>query len=299
MYEKLKKAAAERGLVCIEDADMSKYTSFGTGGRASLLTEPDSIEALEELLLACREDETVPVVLGNGTNVLVRDEGIDGVVIRLGEAFSKAEYCGNNILRARAGATLKSLCCLALEYGQSGLEFACGIPGTVGGAVYMNAGAFGGEMKDVVMVANHMDLKGNRGSFQGEELDFSYRHSAYEGSELIITSVILQLKSDKPEAIKYRMDSVFERRRAKQPLEFKSAGSTFKRPKGAFAGALIEECGLKGSSVGGAKVSEKHAGFIVNVGGATSSDILRLIDEVKERVFKEKGIELEPEIRII
>lgn len=299
MYEKIISAAGKNGCNIVENADMSKYTSFKVGGSAKLLVEPNSVDALSEILKACKAEGVKPVVLGNGSNVIVRDEGIDGVVIVLGEAFSKIEYCGNNMVRAQAGANLARLCKFALEYSLGGMEFAYGIPGTVGGAAFMNAGAYGGEMKDVIMVVNHMDLDGERGSYQGSELGFSYRHSAYVDSDLIITSVIFYLKSDNPDAVKNRMEATLNKRKAKQPLEYPSAGSTFKRPEGYFAGALIEECGLKGKSVGGAQVSEKHAGFIINKGGATATDVLSLIELVRDTVQDEKGVLLEPEVRII
>ena len=299
MYEKIIDAASKNGCSIVENADMGKYTSFRVGGAADLLVEPNSVDALSEILKACKAEDVKPVVLGNGTNVLVRDEGIHGVVLVLGDDFSKIEYCGNNMVRAQAGANLVKLCRFALEYKLGGMEFAYGIPGTVGGAAFMNAGAYGGEMKDVVLVVNHMNMDGEKGSFQGSELDFSYRHSAYVNSDLIITSVIFYLKNDNPDAIKNRMDSILGRRKAKQPLDFPSAGSTFKRPEGHFAGALIEGCGLKGKSIGGAQVSEKHAGFIINKGGATATDVLDLIELIKKSVYEKDGVMLEPEVRII
>lgn len=297
--EKIISAAKKNGCTVTENADMSKFTTFKVGGPAKLLVEPNSVDSLSEILKACKAEDIKPVVLGNGSNVLVRDEGINTVVIVMGEAFSKIEYFGNEMVRAQAGAKVASLCNFCLEYSLSGLEFAYGIPGTVGGAAFMNAGAYGGEMKDVIMVVNHMTLDGERGSFQGSQLDFSYRHSAYVSSDLIITSVIFQLSKGNPDAIKTKMTDILGRRRAKQPLEYPSAGSTFKRPEGYFAAALIEECGLKGKAVGGAQVSEKHAGFVINKGGATSEDILSLMDEIKATVLREKGVELEPEVRII
>lgn len=299
MYEKIIAAAEKNGCNVIINADMSKYTSFKVGGTAKLLVEPNSVDALSEILKALKAEGVRPVVLGNGSNVIVRDEGIDGVVLVLGEAFSKIEYCGNNMVRAQAGANLARLCKFALEYNLGGMEFAYGIPGTVGGAAFMNAGAYGGEMKDVIMVVNHMDLDGERGSKQGSELGFSYRHSSYVDSDLIITSVIFYLKSDNADAVKNRMEATLNKRKLKQPLEYPSAGSTFKRPEGYFAGALIEECGLKGKSIGGAMVSEKHAGFIINKGGATATDVLSLIEFVQKTVKDEKGVLLEPEVRII
>lgn len=297
--EKIVDAAKTNGCRIIRDADMSKFTTFKIGGPAKLVIEPSSVDSLSNVLKACKEEGIKPIVLGNGSNVLVSDEGIDGVVIVMGEAFSKIEYFGNNMVRAQAGAKVSSLCNFCLEYSLTGLEFAFGIPGTVGGAAFMNAGAYGGEMKDVIMVVNHMNLDGERGSFQGSQLGFSYRHSAYASSDLIITSVIFLLDSGNPDAIKTKMTDILNRRKAKQPLEFPSAGSTFKRPEGYFAAALIDECGLKGKTVGGAQVSEKHAGFVINKGGATAKDVLGLMDEIMRTVKEQKGVELEPEVRIL
>ena len=299
MYENIIAVAKNNGCSVTMDAQMSKYTSFKIGGPAKVLIEPNSVDALSEILKACYKENVKPIILGNGSNVIVRDEGINGVVIMMGSAFSKIEYCGNNMVKAQAGANLASLCKFALEYNLSGLEFAYGIPGTVGGAAFMNAGAYGGEMKDVVMVVNHLNLKGERGSFQGSQLDFSYRHSAYVNSDLVITSVIFYLSTENPDGIKNKMDDFLNRRKAKQPLDFPSAGSTFKRPDGYFAGALIEECGLKGYSVGDAAVSEKHAGFIINKGNATANDVLSLIEHIQKTVSSSKGVLLEPEVRII
>lgn len=297
--EKIVDAAKTNGCRIIRDADMSKFTTFKIGGPAKLVIEPSSVDSLSNVLKACKEEGIKPIVLGNGSNVLVSDEGIDGVVIVMGEAFSKIEYFGNNMVRAQAGAKVSSLCNFCLEYSLTGMEFAFGIPGTVGGAAFMNAGAYGGEMKDVIMVVNHMNLDGERGSFQGSQLGFSYRHSAYTSSDLIITSVIFLLDSGNPDAIKTKMTDILNRRKAKQPLEFPSAGSTFKRPEGYFAAALIDECGLKGKTVGGAQVSEKHAGFVINKGGATAKDVLGLMDEIMRTVKEQKGVELEPEVRIL
>lgn len=297
--EKIINAAKTNGCRIIMDADMSKFTTFKIGGPAKLVIEPGSVDSLSNVLKACKEEGIKPIVLGNGSNVLVSDEGIDGVVIVMGEAFSKIEYFGNNMVRAQAGAKVSSLCNFCLEYSLTGMEFAFGIPGTVGGAAFMNAGAYGGEMKDVIMVVNHMNLDGERGSFQGSQLGFSYRHSAYTSSDLIITSVIFLLDSGNPDAIKTKMTDILNRRKAKQPLEFPSAGSTFKRPEGYFAAALIDECGLKGKTVGGAQVSEKHAGFVINKGGATAKDVMGLMDEIMRTVKEQKGVELEPEVRIL
>ncbi|NLL62844.1 MAG: UDP-N-acetylmuramate dehydrogenase [Ruminococcaceae bacterium] len=299
MFEKIIATANTHSLKITENADMSKFTMFKIGGPARLLIEPNSVDALEAVLLACKAEGIRPIILGNGSNVLISDEGIDGVVIVMGDEFSKIEYSGNNIVRAQAGAKLVNLCNFCLEYSLTGLEFAFGIPGTVGGATYMNAGAYGGEMKDVIFVVNHIDFDGRRGSYQGLELDFSYRSSAYVDSDKIITSVVFMLEKGNPDVIKTKMTDVKDRRKAKQPIEWPSAGSTFKRPEGHFAAALIDECGLKGKTIGGAQVSEKHAGFIINTGNATSKDVLSLIEFIKATVKDEKGIDLEPEIRII
>ena len=300
MYETILAVAEAHGCKVTKQADMSRYTSFRVGGPADLLVEPNSTEALSGLLKACKQEGVKPLVLGKGSNVLVPDSGLKNVVLLLGEAFSKVEYCGNNMVRAQAGASLTKLCRFALDYSLTGLEFAYGIPGSVGGAIYMNAGAYGGEMKDVVLVVNHMNADGEKGSWQGKaELGFDYRHSNYMGADLIITSVIFYLEKGNPDAIKMKMDQTMARRVAKQPLEYPSAGSTFKRPEGHFAGALIEQCNLKGYTIGGAQVSEKHAGFVINRGNATATDILQLISYIQETVRKETGVNLEPEVQIL
>ena len=300
MYDKVLIAAEKHGCKVTENAEMKQYTSFKIGGPADLLVEPNSIDALSDILKACKAEGIRPRIFGRGSNVLVPDEGLRGVVILMGEDFSKVEYCGNNMVRAQAGASVMKICRLALEYKLGGMEFAYGIPGSVGGAVYMNAGAYGGEMKDVVMVVDHMDYNGEKGSFQGaDQLGFSYRHSNYMEKDLIVTSVIFYLKSDNPDVIKNKMDGFMGRRKEKQPLEYPSAGSTFKRPEGYFAGALIQQCGLMGKTVGGAQVSEKHAGFVVNRGGATAKDVLDLIKLVQDTVKEETGVTLEPEVRIL
>lgn len=300
MYETILAVAEAHGCKATKQADMSRYTSFRVGGPADLLVEPNSTEALSGLLKACKQEGVKPLVLGKGSNVLVPDSGLQNVVLLLGEAFSKVEYCGNNMVRAQAGASVTKLCRFALDYSLTGLEFAYGIPGSVGGAIYMNAGAYGGEMKDVVMVVNHMTADGEKGSWQGKaELGFDYRYSNYMGADLIITSVIFYLEKGNPDAIKMKMDQTMARRVAKQPLEYPSAGSTFKRPEGHFAGALIEQCNLKGYAIGGAQVSEKHAGFVINRGNATATDILQLISYIQETVRKETGVSLEPEVQIL
>ena len=251
--------SAERGV------SMKNYTSFKVGGPAELFLSPEDAGQTARLVRFCEKEDIPVFVLGKGSNVLVSDKGIKGAVIFTGK------QCGitltdENTVRAQSGASLAQLCSFALENSLSGLEFAYGIPGTVGGAVFMNAGAYGGEMKDVLINSEYVSPDGTSGD---------------------------------PEQIKNTMHDIISRRRDKQPLEYPSAGSTFKRPEGHFAGALIEQCGLKGVSVGGAQVSEKHAGFIINRGGATASDILSLIKHVQARVKAQTGVTLETEIRLI
>lgn len=295
LIEDIKKIDCE----AVELADMSKYTSFKTGGKAKLLVAPKSMDALIALVKSCKEYDIKPLVLGNGSNMLVSDDGIDGLVIYMNEGFKKIEYCGNGMIKCGAGVNLAQLCKFALEYELTGLEFAYGIPGSVGGAAYMNAGAYGGEMKDVIMFCSHITPDGDKSSLSVDELSFSYRHSAYCDNNCIITGVVIKLEKGNPNAIKYKMDSILDKRKTKQPLEYPSAGSVFKRPEGYYAGALIQECGLKGKSIGGAQVSEKHAGFIINAGGATTNDVISLVELVQKTVKEQTGVELEKEIRVI
>lgn len=237
-------------------------------------------------------------VLGKGSNLLVSDRGIKGAVIYTGKQCG-ISLTDENTVRAQSGASLAQLCTFALENSLSGLEFAYGIPGTVGGAVFMNAGAYGGEMKDVLLNSEYVSTDGTSGELDNEAMELSYRHSAYENSNLVITAASVRLAPADRNEIKSTMNDILARRKEKQPLEYPSAGSTFKRPEGNFAGALIEQCGLKGVSVGGAQVSEKHAGFIINRGGATAADILSLIKHVQARVKAQTGVSLETEIRLI
>ena len=300
MYENIIAAAEQQGIAVTRDADMSKHITFRVGGPADLLVEPDSKASLAAVLKACKAEGVTPLILGKGSNVLVKDEGLRRVVILMGDAFAEVEYLGDNTFRAEAGASVTKLCKAALEQSCSGLEFAYGIPGSVGGGVYMNAGAYGGELKDVITSVDYMDLNGEEGTFDtAEQLGFGYRHSNFMESGLIVTSVLIQLEPGDPETIKATMDDILGRRKAKQPLEYPSAGSTFKRPEGYFAGALIQECGLKGFSLGGAQVSDKHAGFVINKDHATATDILALINHVQTVVKEQTGVLMEPEVRIL
>ena len=299
MFESILKAAEQYGCKTEKNAPMSQYTTFRVGGPVDLLVEPNSVDALEALLKAAKADGVKPMVIGKGSNLLVPDDGLRGVVFHMGDAFSDVSYAGNDMIKAQAGATVINLCRFALEYSLTGLEFAFGIPGSVGGAIYMNAGAYGGEIGDYVVAVNHIDYDGNRGSWSPRQAGFSYRHSNYMENDLIVTSVVLQLDKANPEAIKMKMDNFMERRKAKQPLEYGSAGSTFKRPEGYFAGALIEQSGLKGKQIGGAQVSEKHAGFVINKDNATAKDVLDLMAFIRETVQNDHGVTLEPEVRIL
>lgn len=299
MYKEIALFAENIGAEVIYDAPMKKYTSFKCGGNASVLIIPDSLDNLNRIIEFSYSKNVKPFIIGNGSNLLVTDKGINGVVVKIGSKLSDIKLVDETTIYCEAGASLKSLCMFALENSLSGLEFAYGIPGTLGGAVYMNAGAYGGEMKDVLYSVNHIDSDGKSGTLEKENLQLGYRHSAYTDNGFVITSAVMKLtKADKKD-IKEAMDDKLQRRKDKQPLEYPSAGSTFKRPEGYFAGALIQDCGLKGYTVGGAQVSEKHAGFVINKGGATSTDVITLISDV-QRIVKEKhGVTLETEVKIV
>lgn len=282
----------------MQNEPMAKHTTFKIGGNASLVVFPESETQISEIVKAAKQAGIRLITIGNGSNLLVDDDGIDACVMILDEHFSDIKLIDEETIYASAGAMLIKVCRFAYENGLSGLEFAYGIPGTCGGGAFMNAGAYGGEMKDVLVKCSHIDKDGNIGCLENDDLKLSYRHSAYYDNDCIITGLYLKLnKGDKAE-IKEKMDDLISRRRNKQPLEFPSAGSTFKRPEGYFAGALIEECGLRGRSVGGAQVSEKHCGFVINKGGATCKDVLELCKICSDTVYDKKGVKLEMEIRV-
>ena len=281
-----------------QNESMSLHTTFKIGGDARLIVYPESEEQISQIVKACTDNGTRLLAVGNGSNLLVADEGIDACVMILDDRFGEITLIDDETIYAQAGAKLIALCRFALEHSLTGMEFAYGIPGSCGGAAFMNAGAYGGEMKDVLYKCDHIDAKGDKGSLENDNLALSYRHSAYYDNGCIITGLYLKLKKGNRDEIKAKMNDLIGRRRDKQPLEYPSAGSTFKRPEGYFAGALIEECQLKGKSVGGAQVSEKHAGFVINKGGATCSDVLELCRLCSDTVFKEKGVKLEMEIRV-
>ncbi len=299
MYKEIALFAENLGAIVEFNAPMKKYTSFKCGGNASLLITPDSVDSLQQIISFCHSKNVKPLIIGNGSNLLITDNGIENVVIKIGSKMSKMELVDETTICCEAGASLKSLCMFALENSLSGLEFAYGIPGTLGGAVYMNAGAYGGEMKDVLFSCKHIDSNGNIGELSRDELNLRYRGSAYTDNGFTVISAIMKLKKAEKNEIKVAMDDKLQRRKDKQPLEYPSAGSTFKRPEGYFAGALIHEAGLKGYTVGGAQVSEKHAGFVINKNNATATDVITLIKDVQKIVFEKHGVMLETEVKII
>lgn len=277
---------------------MSKHTSFRIGGNAEVFAMPKDREALAQILKLSCQLGVKPVILGAGSNVLAPDAGMDGIVICLKDCLDGMEQLDENHIRIMAGVTMTRGAVFAANLGLAGLEFAHGIPGTVGGGVYMNAGAYGGEMKDVVENVEIMDFQGNIRILSNEEMTFSYRHSRLEDSDEIVISVVLRLEKGETDQIKAKMRELQAKRSASQPLDLPSAGSAFKRPAQGYAAALIDQAGLKGFRVGGAAISTKHAGFAVNMGDATAADVQELLRRVSNIVFEKTGIRLEPEVRI-
>lgn len=287
--------ADDLGFSYIENEPLKKHTTFKIGGEAEMFVTVSNIEQLKAVIKACKDSGIKLFVIGKGSNLLISDNGMKGVVLSLDGEFKNISIEENRIVSG-AGVNLARLCNFALDNSLSGLEFAYGIPGSVGGAAYMNAGAYGGEMKDVITSVTHITSDGDVVTLSKEQLDLSYRHSVYKTTDDIILFVTMELEKGESEAIKEKMDDFMNRRKTKQPLEFPSAGSVFKRPEGNFAGTLIEQCGLKGKTIGGAQVSEKHAGFIINVGGATCEDVLNLVSFVQDTVKEQTGYFLEREI---
>ena len=277
---------------------MSLHTSFRTGGPAEVFIKAESTENIISAIDIAKKYNKQYIITGNGSNILVKDGGIDGIVINIGNEMSKIKCDGTKIY-AQAGAMLSALATAAADEELTGLEFASGIPGTVGGAVFMNAGAYDGEIKDVIEYADVIDSEGNTYRLIKDELELSYRHSVIAEKNMIVVGAMFNLNKGIKKNITDKMADFAKRRRDKQPLNYPSAGSTFKRPEGYFAGKLIEDSGLKGKTVGGAQVSEKHAGFVVNIGNATSSDIIALMDGCIETVYNKFGVKLEPEVRIL
>lgn len=285
-------------VVC--DEPMSRHTTFRIGGPAKRMAYPSSREQLVLLLNFAEKSGADPLVIGNGSNLLAPDEGLNRLVIDTSAHLNRVEQTAEHIIRADAGATLARTADLACKLGLTGLEFAHGIPGTVGGGVCMNAGAYGGEMKQVLRSAAVLFPEEGIRTLTGEELAFSYRHSLLtDRPDAVVLRAVFALEAGESAAIREKMDELMARRKTSQPLEYPSAGSTFKRPEGYFAAALIDQCGLKGLTVGGAQVSEKHAGFVINRGGATCADVLALMAQVQQRVWEEKGVRLEPEVMVI
>ncbi len=295
-FDKLLKICEEKGISAKKNVPMKTLTTFKIGGPAALCAEAANSSQVSELMRACRKLGIEYIVIGKGSNIVVDDKGLDKLVIRLTGDLARVTRLDDTTLHCGAGLSLAGLCREAENKSLSGLEFAWGIPGSVGGAVFMNAGAYGGEIKDVVFSVTHIDRDGKIGTIKGADLDFGYRHSVYKENGFTIIGATFRLKLDNRTEIRNRMDDFMGRRKDKQPLEFPSAGSVFRRPEGAFAGALIEQCGLKGKSVGGAQVSPKHAGFIVNIGGATAEDVKNLVELIQSTVKKETGYDLQREI---
>ena len=286
----------------LRDEPMCRHTSFRIGGPAAALVLVNDEAELSAVLGAVTSMGAEHMIIGNGSNLLVSDEGYPGIMIKLAGDFESIIRVADDPCRVRVGAAvlMSRTAAFLTENGLSGFEFASGIPGSIGGAVFMNAGAYGGEIKDVVRSVRVMDPDGTDArEISGEDMDFSYRHSRAQEEDMLILSAEMELTADDPAEIAARVADLAARRNAKQPVAYPSAGSTFKRPVGGYAAALIEQSGLKGYKVGGAEVSEKHSGFVINTGGATCEDVLAVMRHVREKVFADSGIMLEPEVRLI
>lgn len=299
--EKISAIKSRAGELCceiLENEPLCAHTTVKVGGCCDLFILASSGEAAAELITECRKIGLYSMILGNGSNVLFSDDGFRGAIIT-SKPNNDSIFVSGESVTAPAGVQLSAVCKAALAAGLSGLEFAYGIPGTVGGAVYMNAGAYGGEIKDVASEVFAVGSDGQERSFAADELELGYRTSRFERSGEIITKAVFKLSKGNPDEIKAKMEELIGRRKSRQPLEYPSFGSAFKRPEGTFAGLVIEESGLKGKMVGGAQISEKHANFIINRGGATAQDYMNLILLAQKTVFEKTGYELEPEVRLI
>lgn len=299
-YESLDKKVAEYlpDLQMEKDVPLRRHTSFHIGGPARRMAFPENREQLVLLMALAEECGIKPFILGKGTNLLVTDDGLDTLVIKVAERMNDIRLVDEVTVEADAGVSLARLAVFAQQNGLAGFEFAHGIPGSLGGAVFMNAGAYGGEMKQVLVEITALYEDGVR-RLTVEEADLTYRHSTFMDDGAVVLGAKVRLSKDDPAAIRSRMDDLMARRKATQPLEYPSAGSTFKRPQGNFAGTLIEKTGLKGLTVGGAQVSVKHAGFLINLGEATFADVTELIAQVQQKVYQASGVMLEPEVKII
>jgi len=280
------------------DEPMYKHNTFRVGGNAKIFVEPESAEQIIKIIQICRQYNEPYYIIGNGSNLIVKDEGYQGTILQLGNWFSRYKLEGSTVT-AQSGIMLSRLANVLLENSLKGFEFASGIPGTLGGAVVMNAGAYGGEIKDVILSAKVITPQGELLSLDKEQLELGYRTSVIQKNNYIVTEAVLQLEKGNYDEIKGLMRDYNNRRKEKQPLEYPSAGSTFKRPEGYFAGKLIQDAGLSGYRVGGAMVSEKHNGFVINIGGAVTSDILQLIEDIKRIVYEKMGVRLEEEVKVI
>lgn len=295
-YAEIEEICKENGCFCERDFTLAPLTTMEIGGKCGLFIEPNSEDCLREVLGACRDGNIPYFLIGKGSNLLINR--FSGAIIKIGGALGGCEFDGKCVT-AGAGGSLAALCAAAANEGLTGMECLYGIPGSVGGALYMNAGAFGGEMKDIVKSARCLDERGKIVELSAKEMKLSYRHSVFCENHRCILSVTLELERGDADAVNAKMKEIAKKRRDKQPLEYPSCGSTFKRPENGFAAALIEECGLKGYTVGGAQVSEKHSGFVINRGGATFEDVMRLVSHIRKTVFEQKGVELECEMLIL
>lgn len=295
MREQLHKLCEQYGCRLETDVKLSQHTTFRIGGTADFWAEITCVEGMQALLRFCREEGIPYFVLGKGSNVLASDDGYHGVILHLGNAFSEISVSGTT-MTCQAGAGLGAAARIAAEHGLTGMETLSGIPGTIGGALYMNAGAYGGEMKDVVISCEYLTAEGELRTMELAEMELSYRHSIFAENNAVILTVTLELQEGDKAAIHSRMEELLIQRKTKQPLEYPSAGSTFKRPAGSYASLLIDQCGLKGRAVGDAQVSEKHCGFVINRGHATCAQVMQLCDEVRTVVQEQTGyvLELEP-----
>lgn len=296
---KLEQFLIQNNISFLKDEPLSNHTSFKIGGKCSLFITPNSLEQISSIMKIIKQDQISFYIIGKGSNLLFNDNGFDGVIINISENLKDIHLLDDTKIYCSAGISLNKLCVFAMENSLTGLEFAYGIPGSVGGAVYMNAGAYGGEIQDVLQSVDYIDDNGNIKTCAKEDLDLSYRHSFFTDKPYCIIGCTVNLSLGCKQDIKNKMDDLMNRRQTKQPLEYPSGGSTFKRPEGNYASALIDQCGLKGFRVGGAMVSEKHAGFVINYDNATCKDILNLVEQVKQKVKDKTGYTLECEIKII
>lgn len=296
--EMIKEFINDKNIELHLDVPLREHTSFKIGGPAKVFLLPKNLEGIKSSMEICKRYDEKPYILGNGSNVLFHDDGFDGVVIKIADNYSNVEMEGA-VLRTSAGALLSTVAKGACRKGLTGFEFATGIPGTIGGAVIMNAGAYGGEMKDIVREVTLLDKEGNIVVLKGSDMEFGYRTSRAATEEMVVLEAVIELEESDYDSVMETVRDLTQRRTSKQPLHLPSAGSTFKRPPGHYAGKLIQDAGLKGLKYGGAQVSEKHSGFVVSVDNATSEDVRTLIKLVQKRVYELMGVELETEIKII